>query len=392
MRLPALVAALGLFISSALAEGYKAVVNPANNVFPSMVIALSRMPTAVDADESPVLGDPAGLIGVTVKAPADNTDIRVEVRCDEIMDKSTFKGTLKKGGETYLIQPKIRWSYDLLQNNRQPRPVDVRFKVAMGDEASVIKDITVTLHSINTCPFAVVSGTDENRAMKSLHFMFAAYVNEDHPWVDLLLKEALDTRIVNSFAGYQEGDPNKVSEQVFAIWNVLQRRGVKYSSITETSAVVKDVASQHVRLLDESIRNTQANCVDGSVVFASVLRKLGLHARLVLVPGHCFVAYALDDEGKTWQGLETTMLGNDDLKEVDASGMPWTTGEKVKNQASLKTFIAATKAGTARLSKELPNFEAGKNPTYQLVDMEKARQAGILPISFGGASLPQSPR
>ena len=52
---------------------------------------------------------------------------------------------------------------------------------------------------------------------------FAAYVNEENPMIDHLLREALNTRIVNRFLGYQ-GSPEAVDNQVYALWNVLQKR------------------------------------------------------------------------------------------------------------------------------------------------------------------------
>ena len=46
---------------------------------------------------------------------------------------------------------------------------------------------------------------------------FAAYVNEENPMIDKLLREALDTRIVNRFLGYQ-GGAEVVDRQVYALW------------------------------------------------------------------------------------------------------------------------------------------------------------------------------
>ena len=37
--------------------------------------------------------------------------------------------------------------------------------------------------------------------------MFAAYVNENHPYLDKILKEALATKITDAFDGYQQMIP-----------------------------------------------------------------------------------------------------------------------------------------------------------------------------------------
>lgn len=52
--------------------------------------------------------------------------------------------------------------------------------------------------------------------------------------IDKLLREALDTRIVNRFLGYQ-GGAEVVDRQVYALWNVLQKRKFRYSSVSNTS-------------------------------------------------------------------------------------------------------------------------------------------------------------
>ena len=80
---------------------------------------------------------------------------------------------------------------------------------------------------------------------------------------------------MTSFTGYQSEDADEVLLQVFAVWNVLQRRGIKYSDISKTTPN-SVVTSQTVRFMDESLKSTQANCVDGSVLMASILEKIGI--------------------------------------------------------------------------------------------------------------------
>ena len=104
---------------------------------------------------------------------------------------------------------------------------------------------------------------------------FAAYVNEENPMIDQLLREALNTRIVNRFLGYQ-GGPEAVDNQVYALWNVLQKRKFRYSSVSNTSLSSNVVFSQRVRTFDDALESSQINCVDGSVLFASLLRAINM--------------------------------------------------------------------------------------------------------------------
>src|SRR5262249_3321849 len=168
------------------------------------------------------------------------------------------------------------------------------------------------------------------------------------------------------------------------IWNMLQRRGFRYSNITTTSSVSDQVYSQYVRPLSESIRTSQANCIDGSVLFASVLRKIGLDVMLVLMPNHCLVLVFLDQQHKQPLFLETTMLGHADLKRYDEDGtlggaLSHLFGAATKNEASYQSFIAATQEGAKKVA-SVPVGEAQNNPFYQLIDIAQWRQKGIMPI------------
>jgi hypothetical protein len=208
-------------------------------------------------------------------------------------------------------------------------------------------------------------------------------VNENHPWVDDILREALDTGVVDSFDGYQSGKSHRVLLQIYAIWNVMQRRGIRYSSITTTASESKTVLSQHVRLFDESVRARQANCVDGSVMLAAVLRKIGLRTFLVLLPGHMFLAVDLkEDNDKSMIGVETTMMGDDNLASFNAlKKIPASKREELKNQTSFSTFEAAVDIGTKNLEDHADDFK-GDDSDYQLVDIAAARSEGIMPIGY----------
>jgi hypothetical protein len=263
----------------------------------------------------------------------------------------------------------------------QQQPVNVTFKVSVDGKALEEQNETYVIKSINDCPFYVL-WDEEGEDFDDFSLMFAAYVNENHPWVDGILKEAIKGGMVDSFTGYQSDDPEEVMKQVFAIWNVLQRKGIKYSDISTTTPS-KYVVSQSVRFLDQSIDATQANCVDGSVLMASILQKIGIRCYLVMVPGHCLLAFETGEgEDDVMLGLETTMLGNDDLEPVE--DLPNLPEKKLIEgfEASYLTFSNAIEAGNAELEEHAEAFDSGSDPAIQLISIEEAREQGIAPIAF----------
>ncbi len=365
------------------------VVEMDRQLFPSFLIATAtmRLPEQEADEDSVVLGDRRSMLGVAVTAPEDGAVVTVEITADEIMDRSTHTATLPEAGTTYVVCPKIKYKFAALQGNKQLTPLTVSFKLTVDDELVGEKTEIVTLRSVNDCLFGIRGDGEGDNNFTDLSFVFAAYVNEEHPQIDALLKEALETGLVDSFTGYQSGDPAEVYLQVYAIWQALENRGFRYSDVSTTAAQSSKVYSQNVRFLDDSITAGQSNCVDGTVLMASVLRRIGIEPILVMVPGHCFLGFYLDVEQSDFAGLECTMLSSgegitdDEFEEVE--GLGELVDDEQLEEPSWRSFNAAVMTGTERIIAEEEKF-AGDDPNYQLLNILTARQLGIVPIAFKG--------
>ncbi len=328
-----------------------------DDLFPSLIIATSTFKPEEDDNEQ-VFGDPMGMLGVSIVAPSDHARVRVEVESQKLIQTSAIEVSLPNEGEEYHIFPVLKYDYDSLLKVRQPFPevVTVRVKVA-GKDAGEQQERMVA-RSINDCPFGIV---DEDGEYTSLDIMFAAYVNENHPVVDSILAEALNSGDTKGFAGYQ-GDRDDVLREIEAVWNALKRRGFAYSSITRPSVQDASVYAQHVRLIGDSVKTAQANCVDGSVLLASIFLKLGLDPFLVSIPGHMLLGVYLDSDHSEFACIETTMLSNSSLSEAIETGN--TTFKEHEDELT---------------------DEHSQNPEYAIVDVSEARDSGILPLREPGA-------
>jgi hypothetical protein len=170
-----------------------------------------------------------------------------------------------------------------------------------------------------------------------------------------ILQQALRLNLVHSFSR-DTHDQKHLLAEMSAIWTVLQSLGVKYSSITRGSGVSEKILSQHVRFVEESLSNTQANCVDGSVLMASIFTKLGWgHSFLISIPGHCYFGVNLEPKNHKTLCVETTLIGN----KVD--------------------FQTANRKGDEQFARDLPHLEA-KEAGYNLIDIDECRRKGIQPL------------
>lgn len=376
-------------------------------LFPSLIIATASVRPIEEDDEEAeqpdpyLLGERFGLVGVSVKAPAENTKVKVILKENELMAGSTWSGDLPEAGKEYFIAPKVNYKFERLRKVNQQVPMNITFEVEVDGESKGEKTETLQVRSINDCPYGVSNSeetlNDENYIAGSaaLGWMFAAYVNENHPMLDKLLQEALETKIVGAFR-VTAHDPGETLKQVFAVWSALQKRGLKYSSTTTTPGGSETVQSQYVRFVDQSLTNTQANCVDGSVLLASVLRKISIEPFLVTVPGHMYVGFYLGAGKSEFVGLETTMIGIAEVTDEKKSGEPAALtmlrdklDQKARDGRDWKTFAKAVQAGTEDLAKNKDKIHAG-DANYQWIDLAEARSEGIMPISAADAPEPSS--
>ncbi|MFZ5949866.1 MAG: hypothetical protein ACOYXC_04135 [Candidatus Rifleibacteriota bacterium] len=338
-----------------------------NQFFPAFLLSTALVKLNEPNDNSTKkIGDRNGIVGIAINNPAAGTRFKLEIKENSIMAATQLEGKLEEVGETYFLCPPVAFHYAALARQKQPIPVSVVFSLTIDDQPAKTKIQNGFIRSVNDCPTYFQSVVDQSEA--DISFMFAAYVNENHPIIDQILQEALKTGIVKGFTGYQNEDEKEVIDQVYAIWTALQNRKIKYSSITTPSAHSDSVTSQSVRFIDESISFSQANCVDGSVLLASILYKIELNPFLVITPDHMYLGFFLDDKGEYYTCIETTELSNGKGRKFFDKMLDETLEEHLKNE---------------------DKFLADDDPDYQTINIAEARQLGILPISSESLPAPK---
>jgi hypothetical protein len=280
----------------------------------------------------------------------------VRVVVDEVAEPTEETFRLDAPGE-YVLYPKLRYRWDRLRQVGQPTPVTVNWALALDGVPAGSQSRVVRLRATQDVPWAVIG----ERGPEFLGWVFTAFVTEDAPWIDELLGQAFKGQREVRPIGYQ-GSEADVMAQVAVVYEYLRARGVKYSSITTHSAsgATEKVRSQFVRFPSESIRTSQANCVDGSVLMASVLRKIDIDAYIVTGPGHAMLGFSTkrgvkaDEFLKHFWVVETTAVGSADFETAVKSGM--------------KTF-------NTWLQKHQDDL------MFDVISVAAARRSGVMPIA-----------
>lgn len=353
-----------------------------DDLFPSWIITTSTMKSP-NATSPNYFGDPNGIVGIDIRNVSPNTKIRGVIEIDQIAERTEFSYTLPTTGQ-YKIYPKIKWNFQRLSNIRQPITVNVSMSVVIGGAPPDTRTQSIRVRSVND---AVLAYRTSDGHIINKTWAFAGFVNENHPAIDNLLREALNipVPIVHEFVGYQKGS-QEVVNQVFAIWYLFQRMGFTYSSITTPTGASANVQSQYVRFFEDSLRTQQANCIDGTVLFASILRRIGIDPMIVLVPGHAYLGFWLDQQHKEPAFLETTAINTEANPYRDKKpskfrdSMARIFKTDLKLQRAAESFNTALAMGRENTAKNYAGFKARKGG-FDLLEIDKMRSFGIQPIN-----------
>ena len=352
------------------------------NIFPSAILSVAATNAQVIRPiPGKYVGNPKSCIALRLKSGKANSVVRIELAETPFFARSVSEFVLPEAHTEYVIYPEILWRYDALRKIEQAEPISVVAKVEMNHKDLGQKVKTYSVRSINEC----LIGYKERQPNGTTRYVntrsfFAAYVNEENPAIDNILREALNSRIVRKFLGYQRNDSASVDRQVYALWYVLQKRKFRYSSISYSSLSSNIVYSQRVRTFDDALQSSQINCVDGSVLFASLLRAINITPVLVQIPGHMFVGYYTDSSRKKLTFLETTMIGDVDLDDYfPEEQLDSTMQGKSQTYMSHLTFEKSKQYATGEYLRNENNLKRNK-VGYSFLEISKRVRAEIQPI------------
>ena len=351
--LPAPAAALSLGVET----------TPAGDLFPALDLSQSR---AADASEA-YAGN--GLLRLRVAHPGRSRTVRLSVSTPGLLAPAVIDARID--GEV-VLRPRLQWDIRALREIRAVRRQTLQVTLDSPGLKPIVRTIEVRLHPLDEALYFVREGASRI----DLGWSFAAWVDPQDPVIDELLE------LAGIDASEQMRAPSGRAgrlERARAIWLGLERHGLRYADDSAGISQGPVVYSQRVRLLSSTWGERVANCLDGSVLIASALERLGVGSFLVLVPGHAFVGFYTDDARHEAEFLETTLLGFAGRSQPAATGSV----EPAIRQRALEGFEAARRAGRDRYRKIAPRLDGRHRPDYALIDISKARAYGIMPLAVG---------
>jgi len=230
---------------------------------------------------------------------------------------------------------------------------NLHYKIELSGDVLQEETLPIKLYAKDT----MIWGYYLDGKFVDMSYWIAAWVTPHATEIDELISKSAKYHPDNAISGYlcdyceSEAEWQEYTNaQVKAIYNAL-KNDYKITYINAPIAYASNQESpQRVKLPKDSIRLSSANCIDGTVLFASALESIGMSPYIEIVPGHAFLCYDLNPTRTSYDCLETTMIGSYSFEEAEEEGV----------------------------------YEANEyfnNPETQFISVSDERAYGVMPIS-----------
>lgn len=147
----------------------------------------------------------------------------------------------------------------------------------------------------------------------------AAWVTPTDPAIARLVSSAANHLAIQpspapgAMIGYTKASPRAVRDQVDAIFDALRldyqirytQESVPYSGPGDTT-----MATQRVKLPAEVLQQQSGMCVELTLLLASAVESIGLHAEIVIIPGHAFLGVATKPDNSHFEYWDAVQVNN----------------------------------------------------------------------------------
>ena len=297
---------------------------PSQSTAPQVTVSLltSIMPAAfchnLSAKEFP-------LVRVAIDNSAEtgkSAQLYVKASIEGFSDEVVSSLPVPKGEHAQMaLLPTLQLGACMALNEIRPATLRVTVRQLGSGSELLLLDQTypIKLHAYDTALLGIRT-PDGNVVDLTDHL--CAFVTPHMPEIEALLRKAVEYHPLHRVVGYQ-GASNvqearaMAREQVKAIYKALKHdAGLAYVNSPLNFGKLRGQITQRVRLPATSLHENRgrANCIDGTVLYASLLELANLEPVIALAPQHAFIGWRIWRGTDQYDFLETTLIGTDDFE------------------------------------------------------------------------------
>jgi hypothetical protein len=189
--------------------------------------------------------------------------------------------------------------------------VEYRVSLITGNTEPVLKaDSTELVRLLPSNNFLMARYDSTKDELVNFTWLIAAWITRDSDRLRAIRRRAIE---LEPLVGQKVlPGPNAAREtriRVAAIYKALQEQNIVFNDDNVVFHAQENDYVQRVQFPIETIDTKAGNCLDGSVLFGSVLSMCGIGPLILLVPGHAVVGWNVPGEGKRSEEFcETTVM------------------------------------------------------------------------------------
>lgn len=197
----------------------------------------------------------------------------------------------------------------------------------------------------------------------------ASFVTPNHPSINKVIVNA--AKILKEINGsstlteYQTGNTTDVVKQVASVYAALHNEGIVYRSLPASFEKI----GQRVTLPEQVLSSKLGNCIELTILFASVLEAIGINTAIIIQKGHAYLAVWLVDDCCQYSICDDASYVE---KKCSQGINEMLVLESTKITEENTSFDDALKAANLNLS-ILSQFE-------MMIDIKRCRLEGIRPL------------
>ena len=300
---------------------------------------------------------------------SNNTESEVNVNITTIIDGFTFKYE-----EMKTIMPK---SNDLIKHNpifdnnklsNETKETTLNMKVSVNGKVIYNQIENVRLLAKDTMIWEILNPL--TKKIFYLHYFCVTLVTPHDDEVEKILSIAKEQHPDKVLQGYpsiidNEQVKREVDKQVESIFMALKNIGISYVDSSISFGWHEPFKSQRIRFPSTSIKRKSANCIDGTILFASLLENIGIEPIIILIPGHALIGWKKIPNSDEISILETTVISDQDYQNAKTIG-----------EISLKRGLNKV---SEIMNRPMNLEDSIKSGYIKFIDVKEMREKGVFP-------------
>jgi len=208
----------------------------------------------------------------------------------------------------------------LLEQLTKPEKAMMHCKVMNEDTKEVYYEETINVDLLPNDEILWELKDIRSNAKYGMHEFVCSWITprDSEGLVEKIRTEAALKRPSRSFGDGDFNDLSVIESHVRAVYEYLSEYGLVY--VSQPFSATPSMQGQRIVLPEVVLKNKAGNCIDLTVLFASILEGVGLYSLIFLTEDHAFIGWGNKNRPNEILFLETTAIGQLDFDGAKEAG------------------------------------------------------------------------